>query len=207
VLTPTQTGLGERAHLVAQASLEVFVQDVVGVLEAEELDDVVLVGHSFGGIAVTGVVDRLPERVRHLVYLDALLVEDGRTPFDTMAAEVVAARRAGTFIHSGVECLGMAPASAFGVTDAEDAAWVERRLTPHPIALYDEREHWAHPLANGRPCTYLACADPWYPALASSHDLARAHPDWTWRELPTGHDAMVLAPDLLTEVLWEIANQ
>src|SRR5579875_3323603 len=70
VFTPTQTGLGERAHLLSRdITFDTFVQDVVGVFEAEELEDVVLVGHSFGGSSISGVVDRMPERVRRLVYL------------------------------------------------------------------------------------------------------------------------------------------
>jgi pimeloyl-ACP methyl ester carboxylesterase len=206
VLTPTQTGAGERVHQLAAARVEVFVQDVVGVLEAEELTDVTLVGHSFGGLSVTGAVDRVPERVRGVVYLDALLVEDGRTAFDVMPEQTVAQRRATAVDHDGVRCLAMAPASVFGVTDPADAAWLERRLTPHPIGLYDEPVHWANPIGNGRPCHYVAMTDPWYPPLASCRDYARSRTDWTWSEIATGHDAMISAPDLVADTLWAAAT-
>ena len=79
VFTPTQTGLGERSHLLSRdITLDVFVADLANVFESEDLADVVLVGHSFGGLAISGVADRMPERILHLVYLDSLILEDGR---------------------------------------------------------------------------------------------------------------------------------
>ena len=94
VFTPTQTGLGERRHLLSDAvGLDVFALDVANVLEAEELTDVILVGHSFGGITITAVADRLPERLRHLVYLDAAVVHSGESDFAEYPADLVAARR------------------------------------------------------------------------------------------------------------------
>jgi pimeloyl-ACP methyl ester carboxylesterase len=206
VYTPTQTGAGERAHQLAAARVEVFVEDVVGVLEAEELTDVVLVGHSFGGLGVTGAADRVPERVRAVVYLDGILVPDGRTAFAVMPEPIVAARRDAAVDVHGVPCLAMAPASAFGVTDPTDAAWLERRLTPHPIGLYDEPVHWANPIGNGLPCHYVAMTEPLYPPLESSRAYARAQPDWTWSEIATGHDAMVTEPDRVADTLWGIAT-
>ena len=83
VFTPTQTGLGERAHLLHPGiTLTTFVDDVVGVLETEELTDVVLVGHSFGGAAITGAAERVKHRLRHLVYLDSAIPQSGRSPLD-----------------------------------------------------------------------------------------------------------------------------
>jgi pimeloyl-ACP methyl ester carboxylesterase len=206
VFTPTQTGLGERAHLLASAGIDTFINDIVGVLEAEELEDVVLVGHSFGGIAVTGTVDRAPERVRHLVYLDALIVEDGQTAFDTMPEHLVAQRKADAEIHDGVPCMKAFPADAFGITDPVDVAWLERRLTPHPIGLYEERLSWRHPIGSHRPSTYVATTDPWYAPLLGSRDYARHQRDWGWHELNTGHDAMITAPAAVTDLLWRIAT-
>ena len=88
VTTPTQTGLGERRHLLSEAiTLETFVQDLVEHLEAEEVEDVILVGHSFGGMAISGAADRVPQRIRHLVYLDSLVLEDGQTLFDVLPAD------------------------------------------------------------------------------------------------------------------------
>src|ERR1700678_102881 len=89
VFTPTQTGLGERKHLLSKdITLDTFTTDIVNVIEAEELSDIILVGHSFGGNAISGVADVMPERIRHLVYLDSLVVEGDKSPFDGLSAEV-----------------------------------------------------------------------------------------------------------------------
>src|SRR5260221_1599406 len=94
VFTPTQTGLGERKHLLSKdITLDTFTGDIVNVIEVEELSSVVLVGHSFGGLAISGVADAMPDRIRHLVYLDSLMAEGGRSPFYSLPPDVVAARR------------------------------------------------------------------------------------------------------------------
>jgi len=89
VTTPTLTGLGERRHLMSRdITLDTFVADILNHIEAEELDDIILVGHSHAGIAISGVADRIPERIRHLVYLDAVILESGVTAFDMLPPEV-----------------------------------------------------------------------------------------------------------------------
>ena len=94
VFTPTQTGLGERKHLLSKdITLDTFTKDIINVIEAEELNNIILVGHSFGGLAISGVADAKPEQIRHLVYLDSLMVEGGKSPFDSLPPDVVAARR------------------------------------------------------------------------------------------------------------------
>ena len=95
VFTPTQTGLGERKHLLSRdTTLDTFVEDVANVLDVEDLRDVILVGHSFGGVPITGVADRMPERVRHLVYLDAVILQDGQSFLGTLPPEAAARLRA-----------------------------------------------------------------------------------------------------------------
>src|SRR5687767_4165040 len=94
VYSPTQTGLGERSHLLSPGiTLDTFVTDLVNVLEWEDLTDAILVGHSFGGIAITGAADRVPHRIRHLVYLDSLILRDGESAFSVFPPDVVEARR------------------------------------------------------------------------------------------------------------------
>lgn len=208
VTTPTQTGLGERRHLLSGAiTLETFVQDVVEHLEAEEIDDAILVGHSFGGLGISGAADRVPGRIRHLVYLDSLVLENGQAPFDVMPAEVVAARRALAAAQGGGLFLPVPPVSAFGVPEDHPAApWMRRRMTPHPLGPYETPLRLRHPLGNGLPCTYLACTAPAYPTLAAIQRAVRARPGWAWREIATGHDAMITAPEALAALLEEIAG-
>ncbi|GJD48436.1 Haloalkane dehalogenase [Methylobacterium crusticola] len=202
VLAPTCTGLGERAHLLDRnLTLDTFGRDVAGVIVAEELRDVILVGHSFGGLAISAVADAMPERLRHLVYLDAMIVEPGRAPFDVLPPEVAAARRRAAAESSGSLSLPAPPAAAFGVLDPDDAAWVERRLTPHPLGTYESPLTIRGPVGNGLPRTYVDCTDPSYPALDGVKAWVRRQPGWGWRELATGHDAMVSAPDALAALL------
>jgi pimeloyl-ACP methyl ester carboxylesterase len=149
VFTPTQTGLGERKHLLSKdITLGTFTTDIVNVIEAEELNGIVLVGHSFGGNAISGVADVMPERIRHLVYLDSLVVEGGKAPFDNLAAEVVAARRKAAEESSGGLSLPNPPPAVFGVLDPADAEWVRRRLTPHPISTYTSKLNIRGPVGN-----------------------------------------------------------
>ena len=199
VFTPTQTGLGERAHLLSRdITFATFVQDIMGVFEAEELDDVVLVGHSFGGSSISGVADRVPERVRRLVYLDARILENGESPMDGSA---LAGERRKLAEESGGLSLPAPPPAAFGVPEGPDADWLARRMTPHPFSVFCSSLALDHPVGNGRPCTYLCCTDPIYGPLESSRRWAKGRPGWAWQEIATGHDAMVTAPDQLARML------
>jgi pimeloyl-ACP methyl ester carboxylesterase len=207
VFTPTQTGLGERSHLVSGTiDLDVFVQDVVNVLRFERLEDVVLVGHSFGGNAISGAAQRMPEAVRKLVYLDALLIETGETPFSRSLPENVAARLAAAEATSGGLTVPAPPAEAFGVIDKEQAAWVDALLTPHPLRTYQSTLDLGGDITNGRPAAYIVCTDPLYANLASSRDRARSK-GWPLLELATGHDAMVSAPLETADLLMRLAGQ
>jgi pimeloyl-ACP methyl ester carboxylesterase len=205
VLAPTCTGLGERAHLLSPAvGLATFIQDILGVLDAEELEDVILVGHSFAGAPVTGVADRAPERIRHLVYLDAVVPQDGQSALDLVPPELAAARVRAAEETSGGITLPVPPPDAFGVTEPADVAWLERRLTPHPLRSYTDRLQLAGPVGNGRPRTYVVCTRPSYPVLASVRDWVGRQEGWGRAELAAAHDAMVTAPAELSELLLRI---
>lgn len=207
VFTPTCTGLGERAHLLSRdITLDTFTTDIANLIEAEELADIVLVGHSFGGNPISGVADRMPNRVKHLVYLDSLMVEPGKAPFDSLPADVVAARRKAAEQSSGGLSLPNPAPSVFGVPDGPDAAWVKRRLTPHPISTYESKLTIKGPVGNNLPRTYIHCTDPSYAALEASRQWVRQQQGWRWMEIATGHDAMVTAPDELAGRLGAIAQ-
>lgn len=203
VFTPTLTGSGERAHLLtADVGPATLVQDVVAVLENEELRDVVLVGHSFGALVALGVADRVPHRLRRLVLLDGVVVEPGEPAFAGLPPEAVAARIAAAEASGGLT-YPPPPAGAFGLTDPDDLAWVARRLTPQPLRSYSEPFGLRAPLGNGLPVSYVCCTDPPYPAIHSAHTIVRRE-GWVWRELATGHDAMITAPDATVAELLEL---
>ncbi len=207
VVTPTQTGLGERRHLMARTiTLDVFVDDLANVIETEELDDIILVGHSFGSVPVTGVVDRMPERVRHVVFLDGMVLQAGQSVFGMLKPEDAAARRKMVVDQGGGVALPVLPVKALGIAEGSaDFDWVGRHLTPHPVGTYDSPLHLKYPVGNGRPCTYIACTNPWMPTMASSQDWVRQQPNWKWLELATAHDSMITAPAELTALLAAIA--
>jgi pimeloyl-ACP methyl ester carboxylesterase len=203
--TPTLTGVGERAHLLDESvSLATAVTDVVALIESEELTNVVLVAHSLGGVTLGGIADRIPGRIRSLVYLDAVVVPAGSTALD-MAPAGEADRRSGGLTASGTAMLPF-PAEVLGVTDPDDAAWIERRMTPQPIQPYLDIVELDHPLGNGLPCTYISCTEPAYPPVEPSRELARSL-GWAWRELACSHNAMIVAPGSLTDLLVDIAGQ
>lgn len=102
---------------------------------------------------------------------------------------------------SGGVSLPMPPPSAFGVADPNDSEWLKRRMTPHPLGTYESPLNIQAPPGNGLPRTYVFCTNPVYPALEGVRQWVNAREGWRWRELAAAHDAMVTAPDELTELL------
>jgi pimeloyl-ACP methyl ester carboxylesterase len=201
VLTPTQTGLGERSHLMSKSiTLDTFVEDIVNVLKFEELKDVILVGHSFGGNAISGTADRVPERIKQLVYLDAAMLENGQSVFGMLPPEVVAARKKAAQESSGGVSIPPPPAAAFGISDPAQQAWLAARLTPHPLGTYESPLNLKNKVANGLPAVYIACTEPAYGPLEASRQWVRRN-GMKMVEIKTGHDAMVTLPEKLTDML------
>jgi pimeloyl-ACP methyl ester carboxylesterase len=207
VFAPTCTGLGDKAHLLSKdITLDTFTNDVAGVIEAEELNDVILVGHPFGGNPTSGIAERMPNRIKHLVYLDSLIVEPGKSPVDSLPADVVAARKKASEETSGGLSLPAPPPSAFGVPDGPDAEWVKRRLTPHPISTYESKLNIKGPVGNNLRRTYIHCTNQSFAALQASRNWVKAQQGWRWMKIATGHDAMVMAPDELAKMLTGIVQ-
>lgn len=198
------TGVGERAHQLSPwVDLGTHVEDVVAAVRAQECRDAVLVGHSYGGIVVTGAADRLGAEVGRLVYVDAVVPTPGRSWADCIPPEARAQRQALIAEHGHIP---PAPASAYGLT-GDDAAWVERRQTPHPAGVFEEpldfdAERWA-----ARPRTHVDCTAPALATIEPSRRLVREQPGWELVELATGHDPMVSAPDELAALLLEVAGR
>ena len=196
------SGLGERAHRLASEppiTLGTHVDDVLAVIEAEELHGAVLVGHSYAGMVITGVADRLAEasRLSHLIYLDAMVPLPGESWSSSHAADTRAARRQAIAEH-GV--LPPPDPSIFGLA-GEDAAWVARRQTPQPGGVYDAPLHFDAARAARWPRSFIDCTEPALATIAVSRQRVRVQPGWQVRDLATGHDAMVSAPRALADLL------
>jgi pimeloyl-ACP methyl ester carboxylesterase len=194
----TLTGLGERAHQLSPGiTLGTHVDDVVSAVEAEECEGAVLVGHSYGGLVITGAADRLGDAVGRLVYVDAVVPVAGASWAECNPPDRRAARRE-TVARTGQ--LPPPPVAVFGLNGA-DAEWVERRLTPHPGGTYDDplmfdADRWA-----ARPRTYVNCTSPSLPTIEPSRELVGSQAGWDVPEIATGHIPMVSAPFRLTEIL------
>ena len=201
VLTPTLTGLGDRAHLLSpEVGLHTMIEDVVGVFEAEELDGVVLVAHSFGALPVLGALARIARQVEHVVILDGIVVPPGEIGFAGLSDEVVRDRRAAARAHPSAVAIPPPPAEFFGVTEPVDHAWVTRRLRAHPLRSYTEPLPVQGPVDAGLPVTYLRCTSPVFPGLGGAEQVVRDQA-WSHRTIPATHDAMITHPDLLVAEL------
>jgi len=206
VTAVTQTGLGERSgELSRDITLQTFVDDVVAHLESEDIRDTILVGHSFGGNAITGAAAAAPDRIASLVYLDAMIPISGAAPSDTVSSDIWAKRRAGAIEVTGcdgmrVPCLPPATPEALGIFDAQNAEYVMGHMTPHPISTYETAIEFEGPPGGNLPVRYIMVTNPIYTPLQGHRDRAVAM-GWKLEEIETGHDAMVTAPDDLAKLL------
>jgi len=205
VHTPTFTGCGERAHLLNQeVGLSTFINDVLAVIENEELNEINLIGHSFAGPVISAVADRIPEKIRHLIYLDALIVQSGESALSILPADVQQ-ERSRTIDDEGLR-MAIPSAEKMGVFEKNQVAWLNRRLTPHPLNAYKEPLYLQHALGNGISKTYIAVTNPSYAPLEKTRKWVKEQKDWEYEELAAGHDAMLTSPKELTELLIKITS-
>jgi pimeloyl-ACP methyl ester carboxylesterase len=204
VATPCLTGLGERVHLATPATnLDTHVADVAAVLHYEDLRDVVLVGHSYGGMVITGVTDRAPERIRQLVYLDAFVPREGESMLDLVSADEraryeEAARTRGDGWRVPPPLPDPLPPGLL-----PEEVWSVARMLPHPLATMTQPLHLEHDPPE-LPRTYLLCTEG-KETEPPSVARVRADPSWRLVELAATHTAHVAAPELLSRTLLDLA--
>lgn len=201
VYTPTLTGLGERSHLLSrEVGLETHILDIVNVILWEDLHDVVLAGHSYSGCVITGVADRLSERIGARVYFDAFVPADGQSTFDLTpewrAREILdLARTAGDGWY-------VPPHHAERwVSDPQDRAWLESKVTAHPLRALQDRLQLTGAVERVPGRVYVL-SEAFRPSpFWQFHDALQSDPDWRVLKLPTLHDAMISMPDEVTAIL------
>lgn len=199
----TLTGDGERAHLRhAGIGLQTHVDDVLGLIDAEELADVVLVGHSYGGMVITGAADALtargPGRIKRLVYVDAMVPLPGEGWGAGHPPDIVAARLAAAAAHDNA--LPPPNPADFGLAGA-DRDWLLRRQVPHPFGMYRVPLHFDGARWTALPRCFVDCTRPAYPTIDAMRRRVREQPGWLVAELPTGHCPMVSMPEALAALL------
>ncbi len=210
VYAPTLTGLAERAaELSPDVGLDTHIQDIVSVLVDKDLHGVILVGHSYGGMVITGVVDQEPERIAHLVYLDTFVPRDGESMVGVVPFLGVYLRKQAQSHGDGwrVDSRG-----DYGVTTEPDRSWVLSKVTPQPLKTLEQSLHLKNPaIVSTKPRTHIDCAGGGV-VLSLLHHIAyvaipRSHPreaGWHLRQLSTGHDAMITMPRELAALLLEV---
>lgn len=200
--SPTYTGLGERAHLASpEIDLSVHIQDVVGVIETEDLRDVTLIGHSYGGMVATGVADKARDRLARLVYLDAFVPENGQSLFDLLPPGQADERR--KQVKADGDGWRLTPNPMPPDTAPEDVAWAMPRRYPQPLKTFEQRialsgrapppRHYIYATRSGPGDTFRRFAE-----------RAKVDPGWTYWEIDASHNPHITCPDRLFDLLGRI---
>jgi pimeloyl-ACP methyl ester carboxylesterase len=207
VYTPTLTGLGERSHLLStKIDLDLQINDVVNVLTFEDLRNVILVGHSYGGMIITGVADRATDRIGHLVFLDAANPTNGQSLVDVAGPLMLAARQSARVVD-GVELVlfpGTDPLGFYGVTNPEQIAWMKTKLTPHPWKCFEQKLLLKNEAAMRKISqSHIVCT-----STLPGRNVAELKANSNGRvwEIDTGHDLMITEPVAVAERLLQVAS-
>lgn len=202
VFTPTLTGLAERSHLMTPAiNLDTHIFDVVNEMKWQELSNVVLVGHSYGGMVISGVTEKMERAILSFVMLDAFMPENGQSLVDLqpppMRDAVLAAER------EGATNLPPRPAEVFRVNE-KDRAWVDAQCTPQPIKCFLQKLTLTGARERIAKKTYIRATA--YPSQYFDDGLASARAkNWRIYEVECGHDVMLDMPERLAEILQDAA--
>ena len=209
VFSPTLTGLTESRTF---PSLKNYIQEVIDLIKSEDLQDIVLVGHSFGGMVITGVADQFTKPMRQLIYLDAAVPKNG----DDFASHIPgisqenAERRRQTFMAMARDKRWIDPMDPrlAGITKDKDIEWVRKHSKPHPVNTWLEKLNLTQAKAKMPPRAYVLATNPptdimGYPA----HGLvAKSSNQWTYHEIDCGHAMMIACPEKTAEILLETAQ-
>jgi pimeloyl-ACP methyl ester carboxylesterase len=194
VVAPTLSGVGERSHLPpGPIDLTTHVDDVVGEIKWKDLDGIVLVGHSYGGMVITGVAEQLRNRISAIVYLDAFVPADGQSLFDI------------THTTPPATPAYPSPHASFFHVNAADSTWVDSKLTPHPTGCFTEKLKLTGACQSIAKKVYIRA--PLFKMTAFDGFLEQCRADRTWKTetVTSGHDVMIDQPEVLTAILEKIA--
>jgi len=214
VVRPTLTGCGERSHLASpQVNLSLHIDDIANALRFEDVHRVVLVGHGYGGMAITGAADREPARIHHLVYVDAFAPDNGHSSL-ALAGNEAAARLRTAAAEKGEGWQVPLPfkLDEFGITAEVDMRWLTHRLTPMPLAALEQPIALEGHIPPRTPRTFIhgahSAVQPFSDIAARLKSAARpGAPAWHYKEVATGYYSPVTAPKELAALLIDCAPQ
>jgi len=197
--SPTYTGLGERAHLAhREIDLATHIDDVAAVFEFEDLKDVTLLGHSYGGMVATGVADRLRSRIARVVYIDAFAPKDGQSLFDLVGPKAEANMRAGAEKDGDGWKLPINPMPPD--TSPEDAAWATPRRRPQPIKTFEQKLRLESNDPPPRAYIYAKRNGPG-DVFRQFGERSRSEAGWKYYEMDASHNPHITCPqDLMTMI-------
>jgi Alpha/beta hydrolase family len=206
VFTPALTGVGERSHLLSrQVNLDTHIDDVVNLIRWEELSDVVLCGHSYAGAVISGLAERIPDRIGALVYLDAFVLKNGQCLLDTLPPDQRDMQLEGAARDGEGWKVPPIPAEVFHV-NAKDAPWVDRQCTMQPLATFEQPIKLSGKADGIGNVTYILAtgfADSPFPQF---YEPAKAK-GWKTLTMACGHDVMLDLPEQLTQVLDQVTDE
>jgi pimeloyl-ACP methyl ester carboxylesterase len=201
VYTPSLTGLGERAHLAKpEIDLETHIADVIGVIEHHELDGIVLCGHSYGGMVVAGAADRLPQRIKSLVFLDAFIPTPGKSLFDLQPPETAQRMREEARTQGDGWRIKRLSGNYFRVARPDDIARLDRRAVDQPIGTMEQKANITGAWEKIPHLAYIRAAGHRGP-FGQFGDRVRNDERWQYFEVPCGHNVMLDLPEALTGIL------
>jgi pimeloyl-ACP methyl ester carboxylesterase len=204
IYTPTLTGLGERSHLLFEnINLSTHIKDIIQVFEYQNLRDVILIGHSYGGMVIGGVSEKIPDKIKSMIFLDAYIPQDGKSAFDLIPGlEEIYKQRS---LKKDKQWLVQSyTPEEFGVTNPDDVAWMKSRLCPMPFHTHDEPLIIPDIKSKELLKFYITFTDFGESMFKSIGSHKATSKVWDYFELRQGHDAMITEPQKLSKILLEI---
>jgi len=206
VFTPTLTGVGERSHLLSrQIDLDTHIDDVANLIQWEELSDVILCGHSYGGAVISGVAERIHDRIGALVYLDAFVLKNDQSLHDTLPPEQRNMQIELTANHGDGWKVPPIPAEVFHVNPS-DAAWVNRQCTMQPLATFQQPIKLNGKADAIKNVTFILATGFIDSPFPQFYEPAKAK-GWKTQKIACGHDVMLDRPEELTQLLDQVMDE
>jgi pimeloyl-ACP methyl ester carboxylesterase len=206
VFEPTLSGVGARAH-EATAAIGVYTHanDVAGLVEMEQINDIILVGHSYGGMVITAAAEQISQRIGALVYLDAFVPKTGESLMMLVGPERGQNMVVSAMQHGEGWRVPAPPPSYFGVKKQDDIDWITSRCTPQSLLTFMQPVRSAKAAEDIKRKVYIRAEGHPGPTFAPFGEMAKSTPGWDYHAVACGHEVMIEMPNELAEILLKLA--